>query len=697
MGRTETLLDAGSPPVEDLAVLAAREARRPTAIYGAHRWFARRQGTAMRALLVASQATDAEEFWRLYEGDADLRGAALLDPFMGGGTSLVEGRRLGADVHGVDIDSVACAVTAFQLAAAATPDLGAALTDLKAVVGASLRNLYQTTGPDGQTRDVVHWFWVQTVECAKCGEAAEAHPHHRLAFDATTKRQTVFCPACHSVADVSLDDEQATCATCQTTYATGAGTVTNAKFTCPSCGNSERLVDRAARTRSTPTWRLFASESVPPDATRNSARLADRIFLPTTAEDQERYTEASRRLRARTGAEGIAFVPSDDVPTAAQGSDDRLARYGYRQLADLFNSRQLLHLSLLAEAIAARPANERKALALAFSDHLTTNCMLTGYAFGWRRLSPLFAVRGYRHIVRPVELNPWLDRVGRGTFPNAVHAVERAVREARAPRTLSRDGGFVALPARGEPGTVIDCADSRSLASIKSKSIDLVLTDPPYMDYIAYHELADFYRPWLRDLGVLPSSSGTSASLAVAATDEAASEFEAGLKSVFSEVARVLAQDGRVVFTFRHREDSAYEALGAALRASGLVARSVFPLKGDGAFGLHAHEGSTSWDGVFVLAHGTAETGHEHTAWLTRAEAHVGYWTQRLRDAGVPFPDADVASFRRATAMAAALGVFDDDPELDKGDLERVQQAAAHALPGNGMRSPTAAVTPDAS
>ena len=53
---------------------------------------------------------------------------------------------------------------------------------------------------------------------------------------------------------------------------------------------------------------------------------------------------------------------------------------------------------------------------IAFSDHLTTNCMMTNYAFGWRRLAPLFSIRAFRHVPRPVEINPWLDGTGRGTY-----------------------------------------------------------------------------------------------------------------------------------------------------------------------------------------------------------------------------------------------------------------------------------------
>jgi hypothetical protein len=51
-------LDAGQLPVEDLAVLASREGRRPRPIYGAHRWFARRFGSAFRALLTAAEEAE---------------------------------------------------------------------------------------------------------------------------------------------------------------------------------------------------------------------------------------------------------------------------------------------------------------------------------------------------------------------------------------------------------------------------------------------------------------------------------------------------------------------------------------------------------------------------------------------------------------------------------------------------------------
>lgn len=689
------LLDSGRLPVEELATLALREARRPNPVYGAHRWFARRQGSAMRALLVASNTSDVEQFWRDFEGEGDLRGKTLVDPFMGGGTSLVEGSRLGARVRGSDVDSVACAVTSFQLAAAGTPDLEPAMAALRASMGEKLAPLYETTGSDGEPRTVVHWFWVQVVACRDCRATAEAHPHHRLASDANAKVQTVFCPDCHAIQELPLSDTEAACPSCARTFSIRDGAVTHGTFACPSCGARERLIDVAARTGTPPDWRIFASESIPAGAGRRGATLAHRLFLPASPEDQDRYAQAQRLLAGRRDGDAHRAVPADAIPAGEASADDRLARYGYTRYADLFNDRQLLHLSLLAEAIAGRPEAERTALALAFSDHLTTNCMLTAYAFGWRRLSPLFALRGFRHIVRPVEVNPWLDGIGRGTFPNAVRAVSRAAVEARAPRVLLRGGGFAALPDRGRETGIVECRDSRSLPGIGTGSVDLVLTDPPYLDFIAYHELADFYRPWLRDLGVVPQSAGTAASLAVSAGEDAPAAFESGLKDVFAEAARVLKPGGRLVFTFRHSTDRVYDALGAALRAAGLRAVSVFPLKGDGGFGLHAHDGSTSWDGVFVLAQGALAPASGGEEWLPFAQEHVRYWTARIADAGLHFGEADVASFRRATAMAARLGVFAPEGTAGgAGDDDQVRQAGAEPLPGDRRRPAVAAVAP---
>ena len=104
-----TLLEAGEIPIEQLAELALREGQRTNPLYRVHRWFARRLGSQFRAILtgLALGVEDADRFWEAYLADIPLRGALVLDPFVGGGTSLVEARRCQARVIGYDIDPVA--------------------------------------------------------------------------------------------------------------------------------------------------------------------------------------------------------------------------------------------------------------------------------------------------------------------------------------------------------------------------------------------------------------------------------------------------------------------------------------------------------------------------------------------------------------------------------------------------------------
>lgn len=131
-----TLLEGETLPLLDLADFAWREGRRPRPIYTGHKWLARRLGAIFRSLLVAAHLEPDDDSWAAYYyGDADLAGTTVLDPFVGGGTSVVEAARLGANCIGVDIDPVACAVTEFEVTAADMPDLADALERLKSTVG----------------------------------------------------------------------------------------------------------------------------------------------------------------------------------------------------------------------------------------------------------------------------------------------------------------------------------------------------------------------------------------------------------------------------------------------------------------------------------------------------------------------------------------------------------------------------------
>src|SRR5579859_473301 len=664
-----TLLDHASLPVEDLARLAMREAIRPRPIYQAHRWFARRFGSAFRALLTAAALAPGQDFWDAYYAGVNWRGRTVLDPFVGGGTSMVEATRLGATVIGGDVDAVACAITRFETRARELPDLSPTLSELKRTVGMRLAPYYRSIDDAGVPVDVLHFFWVQVVDCRGCGRTIEVHPHHQLAYQAEGTYQWAFCRHCHGIQRLPRIATMLHCAGCDLDTEIGAGCVHYGRLTCPHCRQQERLIDVAARTGRPPDWRLFALEVVHAWPSRRAIPLAERAFQPARAADQELLVQAAQALDERTRPDGeIAWIPERRIPTENR-FDGRLPAYGYTHYRDLFNARQLLHLSHLAEAIAAHNNPLREALALAFSDHLTTNCLLTHYAVGWRRVAPLFSLRAYRHVPRPVEINPWMDGTGRGTFPNAVHAVQAAARDARKPREALREGGFQATPQIAPV-----CAprilhqDARRLALVAAHSVDLVLTDPPYFDNIAYSELSDFFLPWLQMLGLVLEDedgiSGWDANLAAKARDPvAAASFQQGLVCCFREMGRVMKPDARLVFTYQHQAAGAWVALGTALAWAGFQVVNVFPLLGDGMANLHTHAGSIRWDAVFVLRPGTSETTDRpllvSEADRTAAETHSARWASRLaKHLDLAFRSADAQNFQRASFVAAALGWF---------------------------------------
>jgi putative DNA methylase len=664
-----SMLDAGTLPVAELAALAEREGRRRVPIYQAHRWFARRFSSAIRAILTAAKLSSTADFWRAYYHGVNYAGDTVLDPFVGGGTSVVEAARLGARTVGVDIDPVACAITRFELRAVAVPDLSSVIEELQRAVGSRLAGFYRSSDIGGNASQMLHGFWVQVVTCHRCGKHGEAHPHFQLAYQSDGERQWVFCQRCHRVRELDRSIKSFRCVSCRLRTEIDDGTVVHGRYRCPTCGAEEDLIDVAARTGRPPTWRLFALETIAAGSNQRRVLMADRSFRAATDADRDRVRAASRALaHRRAGADHLRWIPNRRIPTNGR-SDNRLIQYGYARYRDLFNPRQLLHLSLLSEAIDALAWEAREAMALAFSDHLTTNCMLTQYAFGWRRLAPLFSIRAFRHVCRPVEINPWLDGTGRGTFPNTVRQVQRAVAFARAPEVAHVDGGFLrsgSFDAADAPARIIYNGDSRLLAEVDEKSVSLILTDPPYCDNIAYSELSDFFLPWLQQFGLAPGSRTTArlaANLAAQSRrDAAVATFREGLSACFVQMRRVLKDDGRLVFSYQHRTPDAWEALATALATGGWQPIQVFPLLGNSTAGLHQHDKTILWDAVTVCRKAARPARSPNLQVNDEGVRHarklLSHWTTRLSKAGGPaFRAADRENFFRAALVASAIGM----------------------------------------
>ena len=616
----QTLLELGDLPIEEIARLTIREGHSSTAPYNVHRWFARRSSSQVRSLLTAVtlRADKGERFWDTYLNEIPLEGALLLDPFAGGGTSLVEALHCNARVIGYDIDPVATFVTRMELSLSRCKVEASEIDEFCAPLAEIISNYHLSNVAAFGDCEVLHHFWVQTRSCPSCSISYEVHPHYQLARHQDGGYQWVFCRYCHAVYKLPIHVKEFQC-DCGMRTIVGAGTLENGKTRCPSCAAVHSLSKPGLPASKRPEWFLFAQEYV-----RRTPSGITRHFKSATNEDRNRYKKASRILSRIEQNEG-PFVPIRPIPHFSP-SDMRPLIHGFKRYRDLFNDRQLLHLTLLGKAIQGiENPKLKRILALAFSEHLTTNCMYTAYAFGYRRTSPMFSIHSYRHIVRPVELNPWLKKIGRGTFPNVLSKILKAIQEAKTPRKLSPLGGqfqvtynhreyqqngtrsIPSVLARSSRAAIIT-SSSEDLSQIPDNLVDLILTDPPYYDNLSYSKLSDFYLSWQQALGVAepPYDDDDRAApfadslAAKSKSKEAFETYRRGLRSILSECYRVLNPSGLLVFTYHHKSIGAWSALGSSLALSGFKCTGVLPLRGEGQGGLHSLNGTIKWDAAFA-------------------------------------------------------------------------------------------------
>ena len=164
--RPKTCLEVDFPilPVNQVAVIEGN-AGKP--IYQMSKWWARRRSSVFRSMLIAA-ATKAPEdpshaaklVWDNYYANHQKKGAfkhlKVADIFMGGGTTLVEGSRLGMQMSGNDLNPVAWFVVKQELADVDLDEVKRLLADVEAEVKPQIMPFYYCDGPNGEKGTWTH-------------------------------------------------------------------------------------------------------------------------------------------------------------------------------------------------------------------------------------------------------------------------------------------------------------------------------------------------------------------------------------------------------------------------------------------------------------------------------------------------------------------------------------------------------------
>jgi hypothetical protein len=140
-------------------------ARKP--IYTATKWWARRPSSVFRGLILAG-ATKAPEdssrasklVWENFYANHQRKGAfkdlRVLDIFMGGGTTLVEGSRLGIRMIGNDLNPVAWFVVKQGLSNVDLEEVKRLIIDIEGEVKPQIMPYYYCDGPEGEKGTWTH-------------------------------------------------------------------------------------------------------------------------------------------------------------------------------------------------------------------------------------------------------------------------------------------------------------------------------------------------------------------------------------------------------------------------------------------------------------------------------------------------------------------------------------------------------------
>jgi len=489
-------------PTKRLHNLALREGNSKAPVYRMHKWWARRLGSVVRAVLLGlllPEDTTEKVYWDVYSGVNDYSEVedkikyTILDPFMGGGSSLIEACRLNLNCVGFDIDPMAWFITRQELSMGDIDALEEAFEQVRRDAQPKIARFYRTETEHGEERDVVYYFWVRTVTCPHCQGTIELHPHYQLQRDGKNSTQTCFCSKCHEIHKLPSNHQIFKCKSCGTVTMIQEGNIDRNKVYCSHCGgNWPRRRLREEQAFGEP--KLFALQYLELDKQHRLVKL----FKRASEFDLTLFDVAKREFSTivKTFPEIQSFL-STVIPLEGR-EDKRPINYGFHHYAELFNARQLLCLTNILRAILDIQENSlQELLILAFSDSLASNNMMCYYAFDYDKITPLFGMHGYNMVTRPVENNVWGISLGRGTFKNCFSKILKGLRYMRNSGSPNGFGQSGAGGKRNDSNGVemnssrLDTAILPKLSTVDlyrasadqtmllDTSIDLILTDPP--------------------------------------------------------------------------------------------------------------------------------------------------------------------------------------------------------------------------
>jgi putative DNA methylase len=590
-------------PFDKMYQASRKEANRKKPVFFVHKYFARRITANFRmALLGFLSKPEDDIFTQIYSASEKRSDVTVLDPFMGGGTTIFEALRFGCKVIGNDLQPLSLFVTKALVKPVDEKAVNEEVKRLEQKVGNRIKSYYKTKCPCcGKPANGMYAFHVKKVLTdSECKE-------HRLfsSFIIAYKKDefTVVCPKCGKLSKTKFDGGRFTCDCGWELSSPKESFVENGVFRCPICGETKALSEYGSETGYPFSTDIVAIEYYCPHCGAHDYKAPD-------DEDFALYEKAVSDYEKMAAS---LPIPKQHIPSGY--NTNQILNHGYKKFSDLFNPRQLLCLGMLLEEINKVQDKEVQFwLQLAFSGMLEMNNMFCRYQQNAFKICNIFFNHAYVPIAMPVENCVWGAKLGTGTFDKTISKILRGkhfnnnIYDNAAKKTDSGKYDSIqvensdcvnALPVteysdcdEGHP--LLRCSDSRNLEFIPDESVDLVLTDPPYGANVMYSELIDFFHVW-NSLSSIASEIGFKDSLSpkeneiiinsVAGKD--IHYYQNGITAVLSECYKKLRQNGCLVFSFHDKSIESWMAVLESIFEAGFELKKSFPVQSETRTGAH--------------------------------------------------------------------------------------------------------------
>lgn len=405
------------------------------------------------------------------------------------------------------------------------------------------------------------------------------------------------------------------------TFSTTIGNIPKrATFTCQeaTCGRENDVLESVKLSGDTGPISPYALQCYSSKYAESGGPYNGRYFMSLTSEAVKRLNAAQAEWDVRKSGDLEKYWPKEEIPIGAEIGPHDVEGHHYKHWWRMFNSRQLLVLSLILKSIdeAYGFSAEVKDIAIgAFQQYLRNQNTFCFWNKDADKMEPLFSDNHYHPKPTFIE-NAVFSKLGRGNWASCVANTLKALEWKKSPwEIVSNDyitnvvpeltnqfSGKSTKVATNDPvisNQTLLCGSATELKEIDDQYLDLVVTDPPFSELIQYSELSDFFFVWLKILAKPnnPFSIGNytpktleAVSNKVRHPDDPNGFYKRLLTNSWVEAYRALKPGGILAFTFHHSEDDPWVDVLESLFNAGFYLEATYPIrgdesKGDGQFG----------------------------------------------------------------------------------------------------------------